>query len=739
MPTARSLIGCLLALNAWAQGTSPQFNETVVFNAGESGYHTFRIPAVARSSSGTLLAFCEGRKNSASDSGDIDLVLRRSTNNGCDWSAIIVVQDEGGTLPITIGNPVPVIDRTTGVIHLLFCRNNERVFHTASTNEGVTWSPRIEITTPAKLPDWGWYATGPGHGIQLIRGTQKGRLVVPCDHSTISGVRGAHVIYSDDHGMNWQLGALAASAGGVNPNETLAEELVGLASDGGTRLYFNTRDQSGTAPGTRGEAWSIDGGTSFTAGFTNRTSFVCPVAQGSVVRWRAEDQGDGQNRLLFSCPNHSSSRVRMSVWSSTNEALTWSTPKLLYADPSAYSDMAALPNGSMALLYEKGISSPYETITLAVFNEAWLDAPTLPEENPQAGFWTFEEFQPGQKVSTNQGGIHDRHPLEGGNHLTAQGDFPCVPGSERYGPGTALTFDVSGGLQISDVRTLNHFDFGPTQSFTLEAVFRLPLGSAQTGALIAKDYAPVQPSWWLRVENGKLRFLVSDDAAESSVTASQLVNDGLWHHVGAVRNADGPTKRLELYLDGQWVTNHTDSTTGSLANSQPLNVGRFGASATRNFSGDIDLVRITPHALTSSEFVQRYTQLDADGDLIPDSFEWETVRSLKRLGPGDADHDGTPDVVEFALGTDPTLRGSGPQSVLGADFGAVRVYSTQRVLPGWLRLELQTSLDLEHWRQANPLTELSPADGAVWHRIDTLFFPSGSPGAQFLRLRLLDH
>ena len=71
-----------------------------------------------------------------------------------------------------------MVDETTGAIHLLFCRNNDRVFHTVSTDDGLTWSTRIEITAQVKLADWGWYATGPGHGIQLKRGSQAGRLVV---------------------------------------------------------------------------------------------------------------------------------------------------------------------------------------------------------------------------------------------------------------------------------------------------------------------------------------------------------------------------------------------------------------------------------------------------------------------------------------------------------------------------------------------------------------------------------
>src|SRR5882757_3876989 len=118
----------LLAIPLCAQ-TVPSFSETVPFVSGQGGYYTYRIPAIVSSTNGTLLAFCEGRKNSSSDSGDIDIVLRRSTNNGASWLAMSVVQEEGGSASITIGNPEPVVDETTGFIHLLFCRNNSRVFH----------------------------------------------------------------------------------------------------------------------------------------------------------------------------------------------------------------------------------------------------------------------------------------------------------------------------------------------------------------------------------------------------------------------------------------------------------------------------------------------------------------------------------------------------------------------------------------------------------------------------------
>src|SRR6266481_6996706 len=86
-----------------------------VFRAGEGGYHTYRIPALIASSKGTLLAFCEGRRNSASDTGDIDVLLRRSFDGGKTWAAVQRIADMAED---TVGNPTPVIERKTGAILL---------------------------------------------------------------------------------------------------------------------------------------------------------------------------------------------------------------------------------------------------------------------------------------------------------------------------------------------------------------------------------------------------------------------------------------------------------------------------------------------------------------------------------------------------------------------------------------------------------------------------------------------
>src|SRR5437762_12870400 len=107
--TLLAVLGADSASGADDPGQPPR--EVVVFAGRQDGYHTFRIPAVITTAKGTLLAFCEGRKNSTSDSGDIDVVLRRSTDGGATWSPLQLVADAG---PDTIGNPCPVLDRTTG-------------------------------------------------------------------------------------------------------------------------------------------------------------------------------------------------------------------------------------------------------------------------------------------------------------------------------------------------------------------------------------------------------------------------------------------------------------------------------------------------------------------------------------------------------------------------------------------------------------------------------------------------
>jgi sialidase-1 len=327
--------------------------QTDLFVSGEGGYHTYRIPALIASRQGTLLAFCEGRRGSSSDAGDIDILLRRSFDQGRTWQAVQLVANLGED---TIGNPAPVVDRKTGTIFLLATSNGgrvtektiengegvRRVWVLRSTDDGATWSQPDEITGQVKRPDWTWYATGPGNGIQL----RNGRLAIACDHTRLgSKARHSHLIYSDDHGASWNIGAVAEE----KTNESAVAELPG------GELILNMRSYHGR--NLRAVQRSKDHGLTL-GPLTLDEGLIEPVCQASLIAVGG--------RLYFSNPA-AATRSRMTVKMSLDRGRSWVAPLLVHEGPSAYSSLAAFGrrNKTIGLLYERGEKGPYERITFA--------------------------------------------------------------------------------------------------------------------------------------------------------------------------------------------------------------------------------------------------------------------------------------------------------------------------------------------------------------------------------------
>ncbi len=339
------LVGATTKAQSEAEQTSMQLVR--VFQAGQEGYHTYRIPALVVTTKGTMLAFCEGRKNSAADCGDSDLVLRRSTDGGQTWGPIQVILDDGNN---TVANPCPLVDRRTGAVILLM---NSLV--TTSRDEGATWSPPINISGQIGKPDWRCYLAGPGHGIQLM----DGRLVAPCYHVTgpkITDVH-SHIIFSDDGGIQWQLGGLLD----VKTDESTVLE----RADGS--LYLNMRNYRGTHH--RAYAFSRDRGMTWSPVAEDET-LVEPVCQGAVLRFSTE-KTSGKNRVLFSNPA-STRRENLTVRLSYDECKTWPVAKTLWTGPAAYSDLAVTADGTIGCLFECGEKYSCEAITLALFTLEWL-------------------------------------------------------------------------------------------------------------------------------------------------------------------------------------------------------------------------------------------------------------------------------------------------------------------------------------------------------------------------------
>jgi len=350
---------------------APEIAPAVVFEPAGSGYHTFRIPSlVAR---GVLvLAFCEGRLHGSGDAGEIEVVLRRSLDGGRTWLPLQVVSAVPG---MTCGNPVPVIDPVSGDIVLVTVQNGadavelslargtdpesgRRVFVQRSSDDGATWSPPAEITAQVKPAHWGWYATGPCHGIAL----RSGRLVVPANHSFVPSepvedlirLNGGHCIVSDDGGHTWSVGFVDRNDGAeINANETTVAELP----DG--RLYFNARNHQGTGP-ARVQAWSSDGGQTLDAPYSGIPEITAPGIQGSVLCLP-----DG--RLLLSTPVNPTSRRELTVFVSSDAGASWEPALVVHEAMAGYSDLVLLPDGSVGIFYEAGETSSFAALRFATF------------------------------------------------------------------------------------------------------------------------------------------------------------------------------------------------------------------------------------------------------------------------------------------------------------------------------------------------------------------------------------
>ncbi|MBO8193216.1 exo-alpha-sialidase [Streptomyces oryzae] len=355
------------------------YESSVPFRAGSEGYASFRIPAVVRAPDGALLAFAEGRRDSAQDSGAIDIVGKRSTDGGRSWGALSVVarysdEDGDGAAQGTAGNPAPVT-LADGRVLLVFVRSaadateerirrgevgdaeGRRVWTQFSEDNGASWSAPRDITAAVKKPDWRWYATTPGHALQL----SSGRILVPANHSTPPTLpgddgtegryNGGHDLLSDDGGANWRIGYVDDNPDGwINVNETTAAELT----DG--TVYFNTRNDS-DAPAHRADARSTDGGETLTAPFAPQDNLTAPVVEASVLQLRDPDV------LLFSAPSRPDTRYRMSVRASTDGGTTWREAHTVDDRRAAYSDLVRADEEAVGLLYETGQDSAYETIT----------------------------------------------------------------------------------------------------------------------------------------------------------------------------------------------------------------------------------------------------------------------------------------------------------------------------------------------------------------------------------------
>jgi sialidase-1 len=392
MRTIQLLLTALL-LPILLHAGEPFLEKQDLFTVGDDpAYRIYHIPGIVVTAKGTVLAWCEARKRPAgvSDWDDIRILLRRSTDEGKTWSTPQSIADVPGLkrknpfalrmknvdpTDVTYNNPVLIADRD-GTVHMLFCLEYERCFYQRSMDDGLHWSSPVEITDAfegfKKHYDWKVLATGPNHSIQL----KTGRLVVPVWLSTGEGGN-AHrpsvtaTLYSDDRGRTWKASDIAVpcTKEWINPNETAAIEL----NDG--RVMLNVRSESKAH--RRLVVTGPDGATQWSTPKFDE-ALLEPVCMAGFVRYRHQNN----NLILFSNPSHedtrangSRARKNVSVKVSRDDGITWPVNKLLEDGPSAYSDLAVTPSGTILCFYGAGNKASFSGsgLRLARFNLEWLE------------------------------------------------------------------------------------------------------------------------------------------------------------------------------------------------------------------------------------------------------------------------------------------------------------------------------------------------------------------------------
>lgn len=568
----------------------PTLDQQVLFkSANEQGYACFRIPAIVKSKKNTLLAFAEGRVDNCGDTGDIDLVLKRSTDGGKTWSPLQLVNSGGGD---THGNPVPIVDKITGRIFLFTTYNKgrdddkpcatpcPRTPHLQySDDDGATWSTPVDMSSTVKLPEWDWWvATGPVHGIQLTKGKHAGRLVFGISGEVSDGTASYRndgaLVYSDDHGRTWRVGAngqLTFPPGGrftQKPQEITVTELA----DGS--VYANARDQVGTSVGNRSYAVSRDGGKTFSTQWTPIPDLVTPTVQGAVLRL----DRPGPDRILFSGPSDTDRRRWMMIRSSYDSGRSWESAEQgtrITSDWSGYSDLVQVSsnkvrNAEIGLLYEGGPVDARDEIRFARFTEDYLGyrkpvGPTTPDTSKTRA---------------------DAYVLGGAAQVA--GKF-----------GTGLDLDgVDDYLRVP----YNSAQLPGDGDLTYSAWFRYGASTGQQALLWLGGMGTTAPQLWLRGEPAANRLvaLMTTVNGTSQVATTSAYNDNQWHHV-ALQRANG---RLTLWVDGVQAASGP-AVAGSVSERVPFQI-HLGERQDylQRFDGTLDEVRLYKRALTSAELDQ---------------------------------------------------------------------------------------------------------------------------------------
>ncbi len=355
----------------------------------DDNVHTYRIPGLETTNSGTLLAIYDARRGSSRDlQGDIDIGLSRSTDNGQTWEPMRVVLDMGewGGLPQkyngvsdacilvdknsdkifvaglwmygvldTTGKWIKGLDESSTAWEHQWRRKGSQpgwnikqtaqLLMTTSTDDGQSWSKSRNLTRMVKDKDWWLWTVAPGHGITLDDGT----LVFPGEGRDESGAAFSNIAYSKDGGKTWK----SSNFAGTQTNENMVVQLA----DGSIMSNMRYPGNRGNMGKDNGRVVSVskDLGETWTEHPTSRNALIEPACMASLHKHIYMENGEKKQLLLFSNPSDRNSRHHITLKVSFDDCETWPKEHWLLLDEGrgrGYSCITSVDEKTIGILYE---------------------------------------------------------------------------------------------------------------------------------------------------------------------------------------------------------------------------------------------------------------------------------------------------------------------------------------------------------------------------------------------------
>ena len=400
----------------------------LLFAPGDLGSKNYRIPALIKAQDGSLVSFTDKRKNNQNDlPEDIDLLVKRSVDNGKTWSDALTVAKGAGTgqgfgdaalVRTTEQNGLLAIFAGGPGLNTSTPSNPIRTYISKSIDNGQSWSTPTDITSQlygAECSDTerkSWYASFCASGNGLL--TRDGRIMfVAAVRETSSSTLSNYVYYSSDNGATWSISGKAMTGG----DEAKITEL----NDG--TLLMSIRRQS---KGARYYTKSTNGGSTWSTPIASWNDLIEPNCNGDMIRYTSVLDGYEKNRLLHSIPNDPSNRVNVSVFVSYDEGSTWPVKKSICPTGSAYSSLTVLSDGTIGAFVEENPDDANFSMYFTRFSLDWLtngaDSYNVPN-TVQAVATPIFSVMPGQYVTAQNVEISSTTP-GASIHYTVDGSTP---------------------------------------------------------------------------------------------------------------------------------------------------------------------------------------------------------------------------------------------------------------------------------------------------------------------------